>query len=117
MINKSTENLIPRVVFTDSDPAISNAISIEFSGSVHCLRIFHIDLNLKKNLRNKLTTNEFRDANSTQRIESLNKKVHDSVNSGASLLTLVKEIQQLLDNEAKYVKAQEYKEEIPSVGL
>ena len=61
MINKSTGNLIPRVVFTDSDPAMSNAISIEFSSSIHCLCIFHINLNLKKNLRNKLTTNEFQE--------------------------------------------------------
>ena len=56
-------------------------------------------------------------ANSTQRVESLNKKVHDSVKSSSSLLTLVKEIQQLLDDEANYVRIQEYKDEIPSVGL
>jgi hypothetical protein len=56
-------------------------------------------------------------ANSTQRVESLNKKVHDSVKSSSSLLTLVKEIQQLLDDEVDYVRVQEYKDEIPSVGL
>ncbi|CAG8713114.1 18552_t:CDS:2 [Rhizophagus irregularis] len=56
-------------------------------------------------------------ANSTQRVESLNKKVHDSVNSCSSLLTLVKEIQQLLDDEANYIRIQEYKDEIPSIGL
>jgi hypothetical protein len=50
-------------------------------------------------------------------VESLNKKVHDSVNSCSSLLTLVKEIQQLLDDEANYIRIQEYKDEIPSIGL
>ncbi|GBC48226.2 hypothetical protein GLOIN_2v1474313 [Rhizophagus irregularis DAOM 181602=DAOM 197198] len=150
MINKATGNLVSRVVFTDSDPAMSNAISLIYSNSAHCLCLFHIDLNLKKNLRSKLTTkifHEFRKdffqcrntlspaifesrwqnlkekyssvsgANSTQRVESLNKKVHDSVNSCSSLLTLVKEIQQLLDDEANYIRIQEYKDEIPSIGL
>ncbi|CAB5188920.1 unnamed protein product [Rhizophagus irregularis] len=150
MINKATGNLVSRVVFTDSDPAMSNAISLIYSNSAHCLCLFHIDLNLKKNLRSKLTTkifHEFRKdffqcrntlspaifesrwqnlkekyssvsgANSTQRVESLNKKVHDSVNSCSSLLILVKEIQQLLDDEANYIRIQEYKDEIPSIGL
>ncbi|GBC50749.2 hypothetical protein GLOIN_2v1474313 [Rhizophagus irregularis DAOM 181602=DAOM 197198] len=150
MINKATGNLVSRVVFTDSDPAMSNAISLIYSNSAHCLCLFHIDLNLKKNLRSKLTTkifHEFRKdffqcrntlspaifesrwqnlkekyssvsgANSTQRVESLNKKVHDSVNSCSFSLTLVKEIQQLLDDEANYIRIQEYKDEIPSIGL
>jgi hypothetical protein len=175
MINKSTGNLVPRVVFTDSDPAMSSAISLIFPNSAHCLCLFHIDLNLKKNLRNKLTTKEFQEfrkdffqcrntlaptifevrwktikekypaissylnkqldplktkwavcyiniqftagANSTQRVESLNKKVHDSVKSNSSLLTLVKEIQHLLDEEVNYVRMQEYEDEIPGVGL
>ncbi|RGB36811.1 hypothetical protein C1646_757690 [Rhizophagus diaphanus] len=56
-------------------------------------------------------------ANSTQHIESLNKKVHDSVNSCSSFLTLVKEIQQLLDDEANYIRIQKYKDEISSIGL
>ncbi|RIA83855.1 hypothetical protein C1645_833143 [Glomus cerebriforme] len=55
--------------------------------------------------------------NSTQCIESLNKKIYDSINSCSSLLTLVKEIQQLLDDKANYIKIQEYKNEIPSIGL
>ena len=50
MINKCTGNLTPKVVFTDSDLAMSNAISLEFPNSVHCLCLFHIDLNLKKDL-------------------------------------------------------------------
>ncbi|CAB4396762.1 unnamed protein product [Rhizophagus irregularis] len=175
MINKATGNLVLRVVFTDFDPAMSNAISLIYPNSAHCLCLFHIDLNLKKNLRSKLTTkifHEFRKdffqcrntlspaifesrwqnlkekyssvsgylnrqldplktkwavcyiniqftagANSTQRVESLNKKVYDSVNSCSSLLTLVKEIQQLLDDKANYIRIQEYKDEIPSIGL
>ncbi|GBB91195.1 hypothetical protein RclHR1_18380001 [Rhizophagus clarus] len=54
------------------------------------------------------------DANSTQHVKSLNKKVHDSVKCTLSLLTLVREIQQLLDNEANYIRIQEYKNEIPN---
>ena len=50
MIKKCTGGLVTKVVFTDSDPAMASAISLEFSESIHCLCIFHIDLNLKKNL-------------------------------------------------------------------
>lgn len=61
MLNKCTNNLVPRVVYTDSDPAMANAIMVEFSCSVHCLCIFHIDLNIKKNLRNKMGATQFQD--------------------------------------------------------
>ncbi|CAG8770380.1 10749_t:CDS:2, partial [Dentiscutata erythropus] len=44
-----------------SDPGIAGAIYLEFSSSVHCLCLFHIDLNLKKNLRNKLNSDKFRE--------------------------------------------------------
>ena len=60
MIKKCTGNLVPKVVFTDSDLAMANAIELEFPDSVHCLCSFHIDLNLKKNLRNKLGSDEFK---------------------------------------------------------
>ena len=59
MINKCTEDLIPQVIFTDSDLAMASAIRSEFPISVHCLCLFHIDLNIKKNLRNKLNSSEF----------------------------------------------------------
>ncbi|CAB4468012.1 unnamed protein product [Rhizophagus irregularis] len=172
MIKKGTNDLIPKVVFTDSDPAMANAISLEFPDTIHCLCIFHIDLNLKKNLRNKLKSDEFKafreeffhcrntlistlfenrwehlklkypsagnyirkqldplkykwavcytnnqftaGANSTQRVESLNHKIHDCVRS---LLTLVKEIQYILDKESEYARVEEYKDQIPIVGL
>ncbi|UZO14690.1 uncharacterized protein OCT59_006140 [Rhizophagus irregularis] len=148
MINKATGNLVPRVVFTDSDPAMSNAISLIYPNSAHCLYFFQCRNTLSpaifesrwQNLKEKYSSvsgylNRQLDplktkwavcyiniqftagANSTQRVESLNKKVHDSVNSCSSLLTLVKEIQQLLDDEANYIRIQEYKDEIPSIGL
>lgn len=52
--------------------------------------------------------------NSTQHVESLNHKIH---RSNSSLLTLVKEIQTLLDKESEYAKVEEYKDQIPTVGL
>ncbi|CAG8743988.1 11539_t:CDS:2, partial [Gigaspora margarita] len=61
MIKKCMNNLTPKVVFMDSDPTMINAISLEFPDSIHCLYIFHIDLNLKKNLRNKLGSAEFKE--------------------------------------------------------
>ena len=64
------------------------------------------------------TNNQFTaDANSTQRVESLNRKIHDCVKSNSSLLALIKEIQDLLDKESEYVRIEEYKEQIPMVGL
>ncbi|CAG8593103.1 8381_t:CDS:2, partial [Rhizophagus irregularis] len=56
-------------------------------------------------------------ANSTQRVESLNHKIHDCVRSNSSLLTLVKEIQYVLDKESEYARVEEYKDQIPIVGL
>ena len=50
MIKKCMKDLTPKVVFTDSDPAMASAICLEFSDSFHYLCLFHIDLNLKKNL-------------------------------------------------------------------
>ena len=59
MINKCTGDLIPQVIFTDSNLAMASAIRSEFPISVHCLCLLHIDFNIKKNLRNKLNSSEF----------------------------------------------------------
>ncbi|GBC09501.1 hypothetical protein RclHR1_08910005 [Rhizophagus clarus] len=151
MINKATGNLVPRVVFTDSDPAMSNAISLIYPNSAHCLCLFHIDLNLKKNLRSKLTTKVFQEfrkdffkcrntlASAVFEVRWKNLKEKYSIISGYLNRQLdplkakwaicyiniqftagansTQQIQQLLDNEANYVRVQEYKDEIPSVGL
>ncbi|CAG8717248.1 9910_t:CDS:2 [Gigaspora margarita] len=61
MIKKCMGDLTPNVVFTDSDLAMNSAINLEFLDSLHCLCIFYIDLNLKKNLRNKLGLSEFKE--------------------------------------------------------
>src|SRR5260364_186191 len=61
MINKCMNNLMPQVIFTDSDPGMASAIHSEFPSSAYCLYLFHIDLNLKKNLRNKLNSDEFQE--------------------------------------------------------
>ncbi|CAG8508064.1 6493_t:CDS:2, partial [Dentiscutata heterogama] len=55
--------------------------------------------------------------NSTQWVESLNRKIHDHVQSNSSLLILTKEIQDLLDKESEYVRIEEYKKQIPTIGL
>ncbi|CAG8811926.1 35726_t:CDS:2, partial [Gigaspora margarita] len=56
-------------------------------------------------------------ANSTQWVESLNRKIHNCVYSNSSLLFLVKEIQKLLDKESEYVRVEEYKEQIPTISF
>ncbi|CAG8760168.1 19138_t:CDS:2, partial [Dentiscutata erythropus] len=64
------------------------------------------------------TNNQFTaGANSTQRVESLNHKIHSCIKSNLSLLILVKEIQLLLDKESEYARVEEYKEQIPTTGL
>ncbi|CAG8795785.1 35077_t:CDS:2 [Gigaspora margarita] len=109
MIKKCTSDLIPNVVFTNSDPAMNSTINLEFSNSFHYLCIFHIDLNLKKNLRNKLGLSEFKEfpgANSTQRVEVK-----------FITLELTKKIQELLDKESEYARIEEYKEQISTISL
>ncbi|CAG8724846.1 12244_t:CDS:2 [Racocetra fulgida] len=51
------------------------------------------------------------------RIESFNKKIHDCVKANSSLITLIKEIQDLLDREAEYAHIEEYKCQILTVGV
>ncbi|CAG8829603.1 18319_t:CDS:2, partial [Gigaspora margarita] len=64
------------------------------------------------------TNNQFTtSANSTQWVESLNCKIHDRVRSSSSLLNLTKEIQELFDKESEFAKIEEYKEQIPTIGL
>lgn len=46
--------IIPATIFTDSDPALISSIKNVYPLTNHILCIFHIDLNLKKNLRRKL---------------------------------------------------------------
>ncbi|CAG8794500.1 12702_t:CDS:2, partial [Gigaspora margarita] len=160
MIKKCMNRLTPKVLFTDSDPGMANAISLKFPDSLmHILYGSHI----KKNLRNKLGPTEFRkfredffkcrnmlvpdtfetnnyikrqldplkhkwaicytnnqftaSANSIQRVECLNQKIHDCVWSNSSLLSLVKKIQDILDKESEYARVEEYNGQIPTVGL
>ncbi|CAI2182568.1 1174_t:CDS:2, partial [Funneliformis geosporum] len=144
MIKKGTGHLIPRVVFTDSNLAMANAISLEFSDSIHCLCLNTLVLNIFEHhwesLKSKYTSansyikrqldpfkhkwavcytnNQFTaGANSTQRVESLNRKIHDCIKLNSSLLMLVKEIQEVLNKESEYARVEEYKDQIPTVGL
>jgi hypothetical protein len=64
------------------------------------------------------TNNQFTaGANSTQQVESLNRKIHNCVRSNSSLLLLVKEIQEVLNKESEYARIKKYKGQIPTVGL
>ena len=56
-------------------------------------------------------------ANSIQHVENLNRKIHSCVRSNSFLLELIKEIQDLLDKESDFMRLEEYKNEIPIVGL
>ncbi|CAG8657662.1 7577_t:CDS:1, partial [Racocetra fulgida] len=56
-------------------------------------------------------------ANSTQRVESFNRKIHDSVKANSSLMTLVKKIQDLLDQESEYTCVKEYRSQVLMVRL
>ncbi|CAG8753567.1 9788_t:CDS:1, partial [Gigaspora rosea] len=59
MIKRCTNNIMPRVIFTNCDLAMANAIVLEFPNSNHHLCMYHIGVNLKKNLRGKLWSNKF----------------------------------------------------------
>ncbi|CAG8481098.1 16999_t:CDS:2 [Racocetra fulgida] len=56
-------------------------------------------------------------ANSTQHVEGFNKKIHNGTKANSSLITFVKEIQDILDKEAEFARVKEYKHQIPTVGL
>ncbi|CAB4435386.1 unnamed protein product [Rhizophagus irregularis] len=53
-MKKATSNTIPRIIFTDVDATLHNAIKVQFSDSQLASCIFHIKQNLKKNVRPKL---------------------------------------------------------------
>ncbi|CAG8622987.1 19765_t:CDS:1, partial [Gigaspora rosea] len=57
------------------------------------------------------------EANSTQQVESFNRKIHDSIKANSSLITLVEEIQDLLNQESECACVEEYKHQVPMVGL
>ncbi|RIA93460.1 hypothetical protein C1645_819426 [Glomus cerebriforme] len=123
MINKVTENLVPQVVFTDSDPAMSNAILLIYFSSAYYLCLFHIDLNLKKNLHSKLTIKKNLKEKYSSVSSYLNRQL-DSLKTKWAICYIniqftadANKIQQLLDDEANYIRIQEYKDEIPSVEL
>jgi hypothetical protein len=63
-LKKSSYDVNPQVIYTDCDPAMANAISLIYPTSKHNLCIFHIDLNLRKNLRPKLGTQRFNEFHS-----------------------------------------------------
>lgn len=63
-------------------------------------------------------TNQFTaGANSTQRVESLNRVIHDCVKANSSLVNLFKEIQDIFNKKTEYVRMEEYKNQIPTIGL
>ncbi|CAB4489898.1 unnamed protein product [Rhizophagus irregularis] len=115
-LKKVLNDFYPQVIYTDCDPAMANAISSVYPMTKHNLCIFHIDLNLKKNLRPKLGTqnfNEFR----TQQTESLNRLLKDTVQKNFLLCQLESEIQNILDNEIKYERITKMHNSLPRQTL
>ncbi|CAB4375037.1 unnamed protein product [Rhizophagus irregularis] len=51
---KNSCNFTPTVLYSDADPALISAIKTNYPETHHFHCIFHIDLNLKKNLKGKL---------------------------------------------------------------
>lgn len=51
---KNSCDLTPTVLYSDADPALISAIKTNYPETHHFHCIFHIDLNLKKNLKGKL---------------------------------------------------------------
>ncbi|CAG8809582.1 7368_t:CDS:2, partial [Gigaspora margarita] len=146
MIKRCTNNLMPRVIFTDCDLAMANAISKEFQQFENDFFFCHNTLltNLFESQWQSLkmkypsavqyinhqleplkvkwaacynNTQFTAGANTTQCVESLNKKIYDCVQKKSLLLNLTKEIQEILDNEAKYMRIEEYKDQIPTTRM
>ncbi|GBC03782.1 hypothetical protein RclHR1_05310009 [Rhizophagus clarus] len=53
-LKKATSNISPRIIFTDADAALHNAIKTQFPDSQLASCIFHIKQNLKKHIRPKI---------------------------------------------------------------
>ena len=50
----ATCNILPITLFSDADPTLSSAIILKLPITQHFLCIFHIQENIRKNLRSKL---------------------------------------------------------------
>jgi len=51
---QATNNLLPKVLFTDSDPAIIAAVQVVYPQTRHLLCIYHLLENVKKKAKSKL---------------------------------------------------------------
>ncbi|EXX71730.1 hypothetical protein RirG_075760 [Rhizophagus irregularis DAOM 197198w] len=125
----------PGIIFTDSDLSLINAIKEIYLNTNHLLCIFHIDLNLRKKLKGKLGARfeEFRHKFytcqnslcielfesrwSTQRIESINKQIHDKVDRSTSLCNLVININDYVKCEEHFEKFEIERNALPTIGL
>ncbi|CAG8841949.1 17737_t:CDS:2, partial [Gigaspora margarita] len=123
IVNKYIGNLMPQVIYTDSNFAIASTIRSEYPSSVYCLCLFYIDLNLKKKLRNKLNPSELQEFRKdffkyrNSMTKELFKNRWEALKLKFTSAKLVKEIQNILDKESNYMRMEEYKSEIPIVGL
>ncbi|RIB00636.1 hypothetical protein C2G38_2233569 [Gigaspora rosea] len=131
---------------------MANAIVLEFPNSNHHLCMYHIGVNLKKNLRGKLWSNKFQQFEndfflccntlSTNLFESrwqslkmkypsavqyINRQLeplkvkwaacYNNTQFTAGANTIQREIQEILDSEAEYMRIEEYKDQIPTIGM
>ncbi|CAG8752016.1 4283_t:CDS:2, partial [Cetraspora pellucida] len=99
----------PKVIFTDSDPSMISMIKEIYPNTNHLLCIFHIDMNIRKKLKS--------DAQSTQRIESINKQIHDKVDRATSLCDLLANINNYIKNEKHFERFEVERSTLPTVGL
>ena len=51
---KNSCDIVPKVLYTDADPALIAAVRNNYQDTHHLHCIFHIDLNLRKKLKGKL---------------------------------------------------------------
>ncbi|GBB86756.1 hypothetical protein RclHR1_13170002 [Rhizophagus clarus] len=107
----------PKVIFTDSDPSMIQSIKEIYPDTKHLLCIFHIDLNLRKKLKGKLGNKFTTGAQSTQRIESINKHIHDKVNRATSLCDLLLSIKDHVKNEEHFEYFELERNTIPTIGM
>ncbi|GET50254.1 protein FAR1-RELATED SEQUENCE 5-like [Rhizophagus irregularis DAOM 181602=DAOM 197198] len=142
---KVTNNLSPRVLYTDGNSVMLAAVQVVYPQTRHLLYIYHIAENIKKKakalLRNDMVQNfiedfyhmrnsytEYQDTpkcsqiftagvESTQRVESINSVLKKHLDRGTLLKELVKVIENELDKEAQYSRIKEYYGSNPSTGL
>ncbi|CAG8800466.1 23203_t:CDS:2, partial [Cetraspora pellucida] len=102
-------NINSGVIFTDSNSAIISVINEIYPNMSHLLCIFHVDMNLRKKLKTGVQN--------MQKIESINKLIHDKVDWATSLCDLLITIDSCVKNGEQFEKFEIEHNVLPRVGL